>query len=217
MNRRKTTLAGLVGLALLLAGCGGDDGDSSDEADAAETAAEDEVSGDTDEDAGSDDTDDDAAGGTSSATGANVDVPCADLVSEDLLAQAFPEVPFREPLDLTGTRGINDVEWTANGCVWESDIMDLRVVRAGPEGFSDGFVCAEPIQVGDPDGPVPVDGLGDQAWWKWGETLNGPKGELAVCQGELRVDADVKAVGDFVTMDPEATQAGLRQIAEAFL
>ena len=236
---RRLTLALLACLVLLLGACGSDGDAASDVDTESDATADDSAPTDDSDSAGTEDVGDGAgadgdsgsdsagaeedegkdAGAESSddddAAGDGGEGPCA---AGAVLGEAFPGAEFGDPIQSTGERGVQEVEWTTVGCRWESPTHEVRAQTAGPDDFEGGFVCAEPL-----DGPsagmtetVVVDDLGDQAWWTWDDFQSGI-GELAVCAGELRIDITVKGPRDGDPIDEASTLEGSKTLAEALL
>ena len=185
-------------------GPGGDEpADAASPAGAGDEAPDGEGEGEADDGAG-----DAAPPGTSGDGG-----PCA---AASALAEAFPGVAFGDPVPSTGEREVQDVAWSTVGCRWSSDSHEVRVQVAGPEGFADGFVCAEPLTgVGTHD-VTPVDGLGDRAWWSWDDFQSGT-GDLAACAGERRVDVTVRGPRGGDPIEEAEARRGATVLARALL
>lgn len=219
MIRPTTTIAGLTCcLALALAGCSSSDGAADGSATTTSTAtaatgAPEPATAGTEPERTSGST---APAGQDAPDGpATISAGTCEAVSADLLAEAFPGVAFDAPQPTQGERRVNDVRWIAEACRWESATVTVRAAVAGPDGFTGGFVCAEPTGGVSEEGPVEVTGLGEQAWWTW-DDFNGANANLAVCSGELRVDVDVDAPNG-VEVDPDAALEGAKAIAGALL
>lgn len=146
-----------------------------------------------------------ATGSENTPPGAST-APDAPLSGEDCgglttaaLEQLFgPGLAGPEPE--RGSNDQNGVTWTDTGCDWENDAADLELDLdiAVARDFPDGTVgCIEPGGAAD---VTPVDGIGTQAWWKFGD-LNEAEGTLRVCTGDALVDFEIDAESGSYTSD----------------
>ncbi|MHA6693493.1 DUF3558 domain-containing protein [Homoserinimonas sp. A520] len=114
---------------------------------------------------------------------------CGGLTTEDLVG--IFGVDLQGPDPSTGDSDQNGVTWTSTGCDWEGEgelEIDLDISEASD--FPDGKIaCIEPGGVGE---VTPVDGIGNQAWWKF-DDFNEVEGELRVCTDDRLVEFAVDA------------------------
>jgi hypothetical protein len=116
---------------------------------------------------------------------------CGGITTEDLIG--LFGVDLDGPDASTGNSDQNGVTWTSTGCDWESQEEKFEVDLDISQGsdFPNGTVtCIEPGGSGE---VTAVEGIGNQAWWKF-EDFNEVEGELRVCTDdqlvEFAVDAD---------------------------
>ncbi|GAA3746442.1 hypothetical protein GCM10022239_22520 [Leifsonia bigeumensis] len=159
-------LVGAAAIAVLLAGCTGGPNDDGP------------VTGNT----GDGDTGD-------SGTGTSAD-DCGGLTTEAL--EAVFGVSLDGPETERGNNDQNGVTWTDNGCDWENDAADLELDLdiSVASDFPDGKLgCVDLGGIGD---IAPVDGIGTQAWWEFGD-INEAEGTLRVCTADALIDFEVDA------------------------
>lgn len=114
---------------------------------------------------------------------------CGGLTTDDLVGIFGVELQGPEPS--TGDSDQNGVTWTSTGCDWEGEgELEIDLDLSAASDFPDGEIaCIEPGGVGD---VTPVEGIGNQAWWKF-EDFNEVEGELRVCTDDQLVELAVDA------------------------
>jgi hypothetical protein len=123
---------------------------------------------------------------------------CGGLTTEDLVGIFGVELDGPEPS--TGDSDQNGVTWMSTGCDWENDAAELELDLdiSVASDFPDGTInCIEPGAVGE---VTPVDGIGDQAWWKF-DDFNEVEGELRVCTSDRLVEFAVDGQTGSMTTD----------------
>lgn len=123
---------------------------------------------------------------------------CGGLTTEDLVGIFGVDLEGPEPS--MGDSDQNGVTWTSTGCDWENDEAEIEIDLdiSDSSDFPEGTItCIEPSGVGD---VTPVEGIGNQAWWKF-DDLNEVEGELRVCTEDRLVELDVDAESGSMTSD----------------
>jgi hypothetical protein len=161
-------LAPAVLAALLLTGCTGETGGTDSEDDGKNPAAS------------------SSPPGSSSLTTQE----CGGLTTEAL--EEILGAPLEGPEPERGTNDKNGTTWTDSGCDWENDGADLEIDLdiAVASDFPDGTVGC--FGLGGSGDIVPVEGIGTQAWWEFGD-INEAEGTLTVCTPDALVDFEIDA------------------------
>lgn len=139
---------------------------------------------------------------------------CGGLTTEAL--EAVFGVGLTGPEVELGHNDQNGVTWTDTGCDWENDAADLDIDLdiSVASDFADGKVnCIELGGVGD---IAPVDGIGTQAWWEFGD-INEAEGTLRVCTADALIDFEVDAESGSYSRDElrDAVLEVIRPVIEA--
>lgn len=136
---------------------------------------------------------------------------CGGLTTDDLVGIFGVELEGPEPS--MGSSDQNGATWMSTGCDWENDDADLEIDLdiSQASDFPDGTVtCIEPGGVGD---VTPVDGIGNQAWWKF-DDFNEVEGELRVCTDDRLIEFSVDAETRSMSTDAlkEKVQSAVRVV-----
>jgi hypothetical protein len=136
---------------------------------------------------------------------------CGGLTTQDL-ADIFG-VELEGPEPSTGDSDQNGVTWTSTGCDWENEALELEIDLdiSVASDFPDGTInCIEPGGVGD---VTAVEGIGNQAWWKF-DDFNEVEGELRACTDDQLVELAVDAQSGSMTPDEllEKAQSAVRVV-----
>lgn len=123
---------------------------------------------------------------------------CGGLTTEDLVGIFGVKLEGPEPS--MGNSDQNGVTWTSAGCNWENEETELEIDLdiSGVTDFPEGAInCIEPGGVGE---VTAVEGIGNQAWWKF-DDFNEVEGELRVCTDDQLVELAVDAETGSTTSD----------------
>jgi hypothetical protein len=124
---------------------------------------------------------------------------CGGLTTEDLVGLFSVELEGPDPE--TGSSDQNGATWTSTGCDWEGAGLEIDLDISEGSNFPGGSVeCIEPGGAGD---VTAVEGIGNQAWWKF-DDVDEVEGELRVCTDDRMVELEVD--GETGSMSSEELQ-----------
>jgi hypothetical protein len=105
-----------------------------------------------------------------------------------------------------------DVAWQSDNCEWEvDDQLEVTFALSGPDDFAAGFTCPEPTPIASTVEPVPD--LGTAAWWEQDESPP-LEATLRVCTEAFNFDLSVELEDDYQHEgDPRAQTVGLAEVA----